>query len=74
MVFSHKDSSQLLTPSVSKQKLRLGIICVTKQKGTFREISLKLCQTNWNVAKNNVNVVTDELPSQSTKDLHLFNN
>jgi hypothetical protein len=37
------------TPSVSKQKLRLGIICVTKQKGTFGEISLKLGQ-NWYVA------------------------
>ena len=28
------------------------------------EISLKLCQTNWNVVKNNINVVDDELPSQ----------
>jgi hypothetical protein len=43
-------------------------------KGTFGEISLKLCQTNWNVAKNNVNVVVaDEIPSQSTNNLHLFN-
>ena len=32
-------------------------------KVTFGEISLKLCQTNWNVAINNVNVVVDELPS-----------
>jgi hypothetical protein len=45
-----------------------------KTKGTFGEISLKLCQTNWNVAKNNVNVVVDELPSRSTNNLHLFNN
>ena len=30
----------------------------------FGEISLKLRQTNWNVARNNVNVVVDELPSQ----------
>jgi hypothetical protein len=30
----------------------------------FGEISLKLCQMNWNVARNNVNVVVDELPSQ----------
>ena len=30
----------------------------------FGEISLKLCQTNWNVAKSNVNVVVGELPSQ----------
>jgi hypothetical protein len=45
-------------------------------KGTFGEISLKLRQTNWNFAKNNVNVqlVVDELPSQSTNNLHLFNN
>jgi hypothetical protein len=42
-------------------------------KGTFGEISLKLRQTNWNVARNNVNVVADELPSQSTNNLHLFN-
>ena len=35
-------------------------------KGLFGEISLKLCQTNWNVARNNVNVVVDELPSQIT--------
>jgi hypothetical protein len=37
-----------------------------KTKVTFGEISLKLHQTNWNVAKNNVNVVVDELPSQIT--------
>jgi hypothetical protein len=35
-------------------------------KVTFGEISLKLRQTNWNVARDNVNVVVDEL-------LHLFN-
>jgi hypothetical protein len=62
------------TPSVSKQKLRLDIICVTKQKGTFGEISLKLRQMNWNVVRINVNVVVDELPSQSSNNLHLFNN
>ena len=33
-------------------------------KGTFGEISLQLRQTNWNVAKNNVNVAPNELPSQ----------
>ena len=43
-------------------------------KDTFGEISFKLRQTNWNVAINNVNVVVDELPSQSTNNLHLFNN
>jgi hypothetical protein len=45
-----------------------------KIKGMFGEISLKLRQTNWNVARINVNVVADELPSQSTYNLHLFNN
>ena len=43
-------------------------------KDTFGKISFKLRQTNWNVAINNVNVVADELPSQSTNNLHLFNN
>jgi hypothetical protein len=43
-------------------------------KGTFGEISLKRRQTNWNVARINVNVVDDELPSQSINNLHLFNN
>jgi hypothetical protein len=43
-------------------------------KGTYGEISLKLRQKNYNVAINNVNVVADELPSQSTNKLHLFNN
>jgi hypothetical protein len=35
-----------------------------KIKITFGEISLKFCQTNWNVARIIVNVVVDELPSQ----------
>ena len=35
-------------------------------KVTFGEISLKLRQMNWNVARTNVNVVVDELPSQIT--------
>jgi hypothetical protein len=35
-------------------------------KVTFGEISLKLRQTNWNVARNNVSVVVDKLPSQIT--------
>jgi hypothetical protein len=42
-------------------------------KVTFGEISLELCQTDQNIAMNNVNVVVDELPSQITV-LHLFNN
>ena len=33
---------------------------------TFGEISIRLHQTTWNVVKNNVNVVVDELPSQKT--------
>jgi hypothetical protein len=33
-------------------------------KVTFGEHSLKLRQTKWNVARDNVNVVVDELPSQ----------
>jgi hypothetical protein len=37
-----------------------------KIKVMFGEISLKLRQTNWNVARINVNVVVDELPSQMT--------
>jgi hypothetical protein len=35
-------------------------------KVIFGEISLKLRQTNWNVASINVNVVVDEPPSQIT--------
>jgi hypothetical protein len=41
-------------------------------RGTFGEISLKLHKTNWNVAKNNVNVAASELPSQSTNKLHFL--
>jgi hypothetical protein len=41
-------------------KSRYGI------KVTFGGISLKLRQTNWNVARNNVKFVVDELPSQTT--------
>jgi hypothetical protein len=37
-----------------------------KIKVTIGEISLKLHQTNWNVARSNVNVVVDELPNQIT--------
>ena len=34
---------------------------------------LKLCQTNWNVARNNIDVVVDTLSSQ-IYSLHLVNN
>jgi hypothetical protein len=32
-------------------------------KVRFGEVSLKLRQTNWNTARNNVDIVVDELPS-----------
>ena len=57
-----------------KTKVTFGHDLRYETKGTFGEISLKLRQTNWNVARNNVNVVVNELPSQSTNNLHLFNN
>jgi hypothetical protein len=57
-----------------KTKVTFGHNLRYETKGMFGEISLKLRQTNWNVVKNNVNVVVDELPSHSTNNLHLFNN
>jgi hypothetical protein len=57
-----------------KTKVTFGHNLRYETKGTFGEISLKFRQTNWNVAGNNVNVVADELPSQSTNNLYLFNN
>ena len=44
-----------------KTKVTFGHNLRYETKGTFGEISLKLRQTNWNVVKNNVNVVDDEL-------------
>jgi hypothetical protein len=49
-----------------KIKVMFGHKMCYEIKITFGEISLKLRRTNWNVAKNNVNVVVDELPSQIT--------
>jgi len=49
-----------------KIKLTLGHKLCYKIKVTFGDISLKLCQTNWNFARTNVSVVVDELPSQIT--------
>jgi hypothetical protein len=46
-------------------KLRYGI------KVMFGEISLKLCQTNWNVARINVNGVAGELSNQISVDICL---
>ena len=57
-----------------KTKVTFGHNLRYKTKGMFGEISLKFRQTNLNVAINNVNVVAHELPSQSTNNLHLFNN
>ena len=47
-----------------KLKVTFGHKLRYKIKVTFGDFSLKLCQTNWNVARNNVIVVVDELPSQ----------
>ena len=41
-------------------------------KVTLGEIPFKLHQMNWNVARNNVNVVVDELTKSNTS-LQLFN-
>jgi hypothetical protein len=57
-----------------KTKVTFGHNLRYVTKGTFGEISLKLHQTNWNVAKNNVNVVANELPNQPANNFHLFNN
>ena len=47
-------------------KVTFGHILRYVIKVAFGEISLKVRQTNQNVAKINVNVVGDELPSQIT--------
>ena len=49
-----------------KMKVTFGDKLRYEIKVTFGENSLKLHQTNWNVARNNVSVVVDELPSQIT--------
>ena len=49
-----------------KIKVTFGYKLFYKIKVTFSEISFKLRQTNWNIAKNNVNVAVDELSSQIT--------
>jgi hypothetical protein len=50
----------------SKIKVTFGPKLHYERKYTFGEISLKLHQTYWNVARNNVKVVGDELPFQIT--------
>jgi hypothetical protein len=57
-----------------KTKVTFGHNLRYETKGMFGEISLRLHQTNWYVAINNVNIFADELPSQSTSNLHLFTN
>ena len=61
-------SNTLCTPVLPpfQIKVTFGHNLQYKIKVTFGEISFKLRQTNWNVARNNVNVVVDELPSQIT--------
>ena len=49
-----------------KIKVKFGHKFRYEIKVMFGEISLKLRQTNWNVARNNVNVVVDELSTQIT--------
>ena len=49
-----------------KIKVTIGHKLCYKIKVTYGEISLKLRQTNWNVVRNNVNVVAGELPSYIT--------
>ena len=47
-----------------KMKVTYGHKLCYEIKGAFGEIYVKLHQTNWNVARNNVNVVANELPRQ----------
>jgi hypothetical protein len=47
-----------------KIKVKSGHKLCYEIKGAFGEISLKLRQTNWNVAIINVNVVANKLPVQ----------
>jgi hypothetical protein len=56
----------MIYPLCFKIKVSFGHKLCYKIKVMFGEISLKLCQTNLNVALINVNVVVDELPSQIT--------
>ena len=45
------------TPSISKIKVAFGHKLLYKVRVIFGEISLKLRQTNWDVARNNANIV-----------------
>jgi hypothetical protein len=46
-----------ITPSVFNMKVMFGHKLRSEIKVKFGETSLKLRQTKWNVARNNVNVV-----------------
>jgi hypothetical protein len=58
-------NNQLVLPLFQNKNV-FGLKLRYEIKVTIGEISLKLRQTNWNVARNNVNVVADKLPSQIT--------
>jgi hypothetical protein len=73
MINCHLRRSFILYSLCFKIKVTFGHKPRYEIKVMFGEIFFKLCQTNWNVAIINVNVVVDELPSQITS-LHLFDN
>ena len=61
-----QDESKLVMHSLRcKIKVSFGHKLRYKIKVKLGENSVKLCPTNWNVVKNNVNVLVDELPSQT---------
>ena len=60
---------RIVSPAFHHDRIKVSrsfILPLFKMKVTFGEISLKLCQTNWNVAKINPFVVDDGLPNQIT--------
>ena len=65
---------QLILPPFQIWKLRLDNVLCYEIDIMFGEISLKLCQTKRIVARNNVNVVADELANKLDNNLYLFNN
>ena len=61
-----QDESKLVMYSLRcKIKVSFGHKLRYKIKVKLGENSVKLRPTNWNVVKNNVNVLVDELPSQT---------
>ena len=61
-----EDGTRMRYSLCFKIKVTFGHKLRYEIKVTCGEISFKLCQTNWNVAMINVNVVVDELSSQIT--------